>query len=219
MTEIPAQRGGPPPRETFREAYRAAESRAFASALFRALPDDSKTLVMNEASVCVLVELDQADETPGLEEVTALLTDEIFHQIKILKRKENQYRRHAYPTTHFDHLVHPDDHDDADDLDGEPPETEAHDQDGLQFAPEELSEFWNVFRKNFKGRQLMILEMRYSEEGASLSDEKIAERLGVSRRTVRTALERARKKFPGLKEALRPFGEKTGHIESHEGPR
>ncbi|WP_327416944.1 hypothetical protein [Streptomyces sp. NBC_01233] len=49
MTEIPAQRGGPPPREILREAYRAAESRALVSSRVRALSDDSKVQVMNEA--------------------------------------------------------------------------------------------------------------------------------------------------------------------------
>ncbi|MFI8361035.1 sigma-70 family RNA polymerase sigma factor [Streptomyces sp. NPDC085612] len=221
MTEIPAQRGGPPPREIIREAYRAAESAALASPLFRALPDDNKSMVLNEASVCVLMGLAEAPVTPGLKEVTELLTDEVFRQIKILNRKENLYRRNAYPTTYFDHLVHPDDphggHD-PEGPDGEPPESGARDQDRPGLAPEELEAFWTVLRSTFRGRQLAILEMRYSEEGATLSEEKIAERLGVSRRTVRTALERAQKKFPGLREALRPLGQKTGHIESHEEP-
>ncbi|MDX3536488.1 sigma-70 family RNA polymerase sigma factor [Streptomyces sp. MB09-01] len=168
---------------------------------------------MNEASICVLVSLDQADETPGLEEVTELLTDEIFNQIKILNRKENRHRRNTYPTAYFDHLVHGDGPDD------EPPENKAQDEDGMQFAPDELKEFWNVFLKHFKGRQRAVLELRFSEEGASLSEAKIADRLGVSRRTVRTALKRAEEKFPSLQEALRPFGEKTGYIDRHEEPR
>ncbi|PWK66244.1 HTH domain-containing protein [Streptomyces sp. CG 926] len=214
MTEIPAQRCGPPPRETLREAYRAAESRALVSPDFRALSGDSKIQVMSEAAICLLVRLDQADRNPGLEEVTDLLTDEIFNQIKILNRKENRDRRNAYPTTYFDHLVDPGGPDD------EPPEpenrNEDEDKDDFRFAPDELNAFWNLFRRHFKGRQRAILEMRFSEEGALLSDAKIAKRLGVSRRTVRTAVKRAEEKFPSLKEALRPFGEKTGYIESDE---
>ncbi|MFD9223458.1 hypothetical protein ACFWDI_26425 [Streptomyces sp. NPDC060064] len=206
MTEIPAQRGGPPRNEIFLEAFTAVRPEALTSLDFQGLKEDDKKYVIQEAAVYVL---DSLDEASDVAEVAKLLTEQIEVQAKNLRREEKRRRRKEYRTTDFDRYLQRDDRGDELPDDGIP-------ESVRKFAPADTKALWTVLRKHFKGRQLSILEMQYAGPDGPVSEAEMAKTLGVSRRTIRTALVRAVKKFDRLKDDLRHLGEKADHLDDQQ---